>query len=187
VVLLVILRNLVGLRGVGTFMPVLIALAFRETQLVWGLALFTLVLAAGLLVRLYFDYLKLLLVARVAAILMFVILLLAAITVLSSKLHFDRGLSVALFPLVILTMTIERVSVTWDESGPAEAIKLALFSLIIAAICFEVMSAPPVQYVFFAFPELILVLMAVTLLIGRYTGYRLSELVRFKVLAEPRP
>jgi len=185
VFLLVVLRNLVGLRGVGTFMPVLIALAFRETQLIWGLALFTFVLAAGLLVRLYFDNLRLLLVARLAALLMFVILLMAAITILSDKLDFERGLSIALFPLVILTMTIERVSVLWDERGPAEAIRMAVMSLIIAAVCYLVMSAQPVQHIFFAFPELVLVLMAATLLIGRYTGYRLTELFRFKVLVPP--
>ena len=187
VFMLVVLRNIVGLRGVGTFMPVLIALAFRETHLVWGLALFSFVLATGLLVRVYFEHLKLLLVSRLAAILMFVILLMAVITVLSGKLNFERGLSVALFPLVILTMTIERVSVIWDESGPAEAIKLAVLSLIIATFCYLLMSARPVQHIFFAFPEMVLVLMALTLLIGRYTGYRLVELFRFKVLAEPKP
>lgn len=186
VLMLVILRNLIGLRGVGTFMPVLIALSFRETHLIWGLLLFSAALSVGLLVRLYFDHLKLLLVARLGAIVMFVILLLAAMTVLSDKLNFQPGLSVALFPLVILTMTIERVSVTWDESGPAEAIKMAVFSLVIAAFCYALISARPVQHIFFAFPELILVLMALTLLIGRYTGYRLSELVRFRVLAEPK-
>lgn len=186
VFLLVVLRNIVGLRGVGTFMPVLIALAFRETQLLWGLVLFSVVLSAGLLVRLYFEHLKLLLVSRLAAILMFVILLMAIITVVSNKLDFERGLSVALFPLVILTMTIERISVVWDERGPAEAIKIAVMSLVIAAICYLFMSAPPVQYVFFAFPELVLVVMAVTLLIGRYTGYRLTELFRFRELAGPR-
>jgi 7 transmembrane helices usually fused to an inactive transglutaminase/Inactive transglutaminase fused to 7 transmembrane helices len=186
VFVLVVLRNIVGLRGVGTFMPVLIALSFRETHLVWGLVLFSVVLAAGLLVRLYFDHLKLLLVARLGAIVMFVILLLAAITVLSDKLSFEPGMSVALFPLVILTMTIERVSVIWDESGPAEAIRLAVLSLIIAAFCYLLMAARPVQHIFFAFPEMVLVLIALTLLIGRYTGYRLSELMRFKVLAEPR-
>ncbi len=185
VFMLVVLRNIVGLRGVGTFMPVLIALAFRETHLVWGFVLFSFVLAAGLLVRVYFEHLKLLLVSRLAAILMFVILLMAAITVLSDKINFERGLSVALFPLVILTMTIERVSVIWDESGPAEAIKMAVLSLIIAAVCYLLMSTHPVQHIFFAFPEMVLVLMALTLLIGRYTGYRLVELLRFKVLAEP--
>jgi hypothetical protein len=187
VFMLLLLRNLVGLRGVGTFMPVLIALSFRDTHLLWGLVLFSLALSAGLLVRLYFDHLKLLLVARLAAIVMFVILFLATLTVLSDKLNFEPGMSVGLFPLVILTMTIERVSVIWDESGPAEAIKLAVMSLIIAAFCYLLMAARPVQHIFFAFPEMILVLMAATLLIGRYTGYRLSELVRFKVLAEPRP
>jgi hypothetical protein len=186
VFLLVVLRNLVGLRGVGTFMPVLIALAFRETQLLWGIVLFSGVLSAGLLVRLYFDHLKLLLVSRLAAILMVVILLMAVITVVSNKLDFERGLSVALFPLVILTMTIERISVVWDERGPAEAIKLAAMSLVIAAICYQFMSARPVQYVFFAFPELVLVLAALTLLIGRYTGYRFAELFRFRALAEPK-
>lgn len=187
VFVLVLLRNLVGLRGVGTFMPVLIALSFRNTHLLWGLVLFSLALSAGLLVRLYFDHLKLLLVARLAAIVMFVILFFAAVTILSDKLNFEPGMSVALFPLVILTMTIERVSVIWDESGPGEAIKLAVMSLIIAAFCYLLMSARAVQHIFFAFPEMILVVMALTLLVGRYTGYRLSELVRFRVLAEPRP
>jgi hypothetical protein len=186
VFMLVVLRNIIGLRGVGTFMPVLIALSFRDTHLLWGLVLFSVVLTAGLLVRLYFDHLKLLLVARLGAIVMFVILFLAAMTVLSSKLNFEPGLSVALFPLVILTMTIERISVTWDENGPAEAIRMAVFSLVIAAVCYGLMSARPVQHIFFAFPEMVLVLAALTLLIGRYTGYRLSELLRFKVLAEPK-
>ncbi|MEJ2433639.1 MAG: 7TM domain-containing protein, partial [Pseudolabrys sp.] len=186
VFVLVLLRNVIGLRGVGTFMPVLIALSFRDTHLLWGLVLFSVALAAGLIVRLYFDHLKLLLVARLGAIVMFVILFLAVVTVLSDKLKFEPGLSVALFPLVILTMTIERVSVIWDESGPAEAIRMAVFSLIIAAFCYLLMAAAPVQHLFFAFPELILVLMALTLLVGRYTGYRLTELIRFRVLAEPR-
>ncbi len=185
--MLVVLRNVIGLRGVGTFMPVLIALAFRETHLFWGVVLFTVVLSAGLLVRLYFDHLKLLLVARLGAIVMFVILFMAVMTVLSDKLNFEPGMSVALFPLVILTMTIERVSVLWDESGPAAAIKQAVMSLVIASVCYLVISAPPVQHIFFSFPELILVLAALTLLIGRYTGYRLSELLRFRVLAERRP
>jgi hypothetical protein len=185
--MLVLLRNVIGLRGVGTFMPVLIALAFRDTHLLWGLVLFSAMLSAGLLVRLYFEHLKLLLVARLGAIVMFVILMMGVVTMLSYKLNFTPGLSVTLFPLVILTMTIERVSVIWDESGPGEAIKMAAMSLIIAAVCYLVISAQPIQHIFFSFPELILVLIALTLLVGRYTGYRLSELLRFRVLAEKQP
>ena len=35
------------------------------------------------------------------------------------------GLSVALFPMVILTMTIERASIVWEEMGPSEALTAA--------------------------------------------------------------
>jgi hypothetical protein len=40
-----------------------------------------------------------------------------------------------------------------------------------------------VRYWSFYFPELLLVLLAGILIIGRYTGYRLSELIRFKTFS----
>ena len=43
----VLLRNVIGLQTFGTFMPVLIALAFRETQLWWGAVLFSTLVIAG--------------------------------------------------------------------------------------------------------------------------------------------
>jgi len=183
VFILVILRNLIGIKGLGSFMPVLIALAFRETTLVWGLILFTSITVVGLVARLYLEQLKLLIAPRLAAILMIVLLLMAMISVVAHKLGFDRGLSVALFPIVILTMTIERVSTLWDERGPAAAIREAIQSLVIATLCYSVMSLPGLEHIFFTFPELVLALLAATLLIGRYSGYRLLELSRFRVLA----
>ncbi len=68
VLLLVLLRNVVGIKTFGTFMPILIALAFRETQLIWGVFMFCFIVAMGIITRFYLDRLKLLLVARLAAI-----------------------------------------------------------------------------------------------------------------------
>src|SRR5688500_5897345 len=53
--IMLLLRNLIGVKTFGTFMPVLVALAFRETQLIAGIALFTLVVGLGLLVRFYLE------------------------------------------------------------------------------------------------------------------------------------
>jgi hypothetical protein len=39
------------------------------------------------------------------------------------------------------------------------------------------------EHLIFVFPELLLLIIAVSLLAGRYTGYRLLELRRFKALA----
>jgi hypothetical protein len=182
--IILILRNFVGLKTFGTFMPVLIALAFRETNVIWGLSLFTIIVAFGLLVRFYLAQLHLLLVPRLSAILTVVILLMVAISILSQNLGLDRGLSVALFPMVILTMTIERMCIVWDERGPADALKAGLGSLLSALIAYWAMSNAELQYLLFAFPELLLVLLAIILWFGQYRGYRLFELFRFKALAQ---
>ncbi|MDP1603457.1 MAG: inactive transglutaminase family protein [Legionella sp.] len=181
--IILLLRNFVGLKTFGTFMPVLIALAFRETHVIWGITLFVIIVSFGLLARFYLDQLRLLLVPRLAAILTVVILLMIFISVLSQNLGLESGLSVALFPMVILTMTIERMCITWDERGAGDAIKSGIGSLVAAVIAFWAMNYPPMQYLVFAFPELLLVLLALILWFGQYRGYRLFELFRFKVLA----
>jgi hypothetical protein len=178
--LIVLLRNVVGIKTFGTFMPILIALAFRETRLGWGLALFTLVVALGLMIRFYLESLKLLLVPRLASVLIIVIMLMAVISLFSHKLGIDRGVSVALFPMVILAMTVERMSLVWEELGAMEAIKQGLGSLLVATLGFVLMSSSLLGHLVFVFPELLLVLLAATLLLGRYTGYRLTELWRFR-------
>lgn len=184
--IILLLRNFIGLTTFGTFMPVLIALAFRETHVIWGIMLFTLIVSFGLLARFYLDQLRLLLVPRLASILTVVILLMIFISVLCQNLGLDSGLSVALFPMVILTMTIERMCVTWDERGASEAIKAGAGSLLAAVICFGAMNYATLQYLIFAFPELLLVLLGLLLWFGQYRGYRLFELVRFNVLAKAK-
>jgi hypothetical protein len=182
--ILVLLRNLIGISTFGTFMPVLIALAFRETQLLWGIVFFSVLVGLGLSIRFYLDRLKLLLVPRLAAVLIVVVILMGLFSIFTNILGIERGLSVALFPMVILTMTIERMSVVWEERGPGEALKQGTGSLAAAALAYLVMHYRAVQHLFFVFPELLFVLLAVTLLLGRYTGFRLLEVLRFKVLVK---
>jgi len=182
--LLVFLRNMIGIRTFGTFMPVLIGLSFRETGLLWGIVLFSALVALGLGVRFYLEHLKLLVVPRLAAVLTVVVLLMAAFSLLTHLLGLPMGLSVALFPMVILTMTVERMSVVWEERGSTEALISGVGSLITAALAFLVMNVKLVEHLVFVFPELLLVILAITLLMGRYTGYRLADLYRFRALAK---
>jgi hypothetical protein len=183
VLILVIMRNVVGVKTFGTFMPVLIALAFRETRLLSGIILFCLLVGAGLAMRFYLEQLKLLVVPRLAAVLIVVLHLMFLLDLLSSKFGLQSGLSVTLFPMVIMTMTIERMSVVWEERGPGETLKQGLGSLAVASLAYVVMNLDYLQHLFFVFPELILIVLAATIVLGRYTGYRLLELKRFKVLA----
>ncbi|MBT8086857.1 MAG: inactive transglutaminase family protein [Gammaproteobacteria bacterium] len=179
---MVLMRNFVGIDAFGTFMPVLIALAFRETKLLWGVVLFTTLILLGLSIRFLLDRLRLLLVPRLSAVLIVVVMLMLLISLMSHRLGLERGLSVALFPMVIIAMTIERMSVVWEERGAADAIRAGLGSIIIAVVAYIAMGIPWLEHLVFTFPELLLIVLALVMVTGRYTGYRLTELYRFRAL-----
>ncbi len=180
--IMVIMRNIVGIDAFGTFMPVLIALAFRETKLFWGVVLFTTLVALGLSIRFLLERLRLLLVPRLSAVLIVVVLLMLLISLISHRLGMETGLSVALFPMVIIAMTIERMSVVWEERGASDAMRAGLGSLVVAIAAYVFMGMAWLEHLIFTFPELLLIILALVLLAGRYTGYRLTELRRFHEL-----
>ena len=176
----VIMRVLVGVRTSGTFMPILIALAFLQTTLLVGLVIFLALVSAGLWIRSWLSHMNLLLVSRIAAVVIVVILLMAALAIVSYKLGMDQVLSVTFFPTVILAWTIERMSILWEEEGVHEVLVQGGGSLLVAVLAYLAMANSLVAHLTFNFPELMLSLLGVILLLGRYKGYRLSELYRFR-------
>ncbi len=182
ILVIVLLRNFVGLSSFGTFAPVLIALAFRETELLKGIGLFVLIVSLGLFFRFYLERLRLLLVPRLAAVVTIVVLLMTAISIISDQFGMETGLSVSLFPMIIVSMVIERMSVIWEERGAFTSIREGVGSLFMAALAYLAMSVEMFAYWVTVFPELNLVILGIIIALGRYTGFRLTELRRFKPL-----
>ncbi len=186
VLIVSLLRILVGVRTSGTFMPVLIAIAFIQTSLLTGLAGFILIVGAGLMIRSYLSRLNLLLVARISAVIISVIVMIAVFSVLSFQLGLTEGLKITFFPMVILAWTIERMSILWEEEGPKEVLTQGGGSLLVALLAYVAMSNDVVRHLTFNFLGLQFVIMALVLLIGNYTGYRLLELRRFQPMIGER-
>lgn len=179
VLVVVFLRIFIGLRTSGTFMPVLIAMSFIQTSLITGVVGFILIVGTGLIIRSYLSKLNLLLVARIAAVIIFVIILIACFSVVAYQMGLSEGLKITFFPMVILSWTIERMSILWEEEGPQEVVVQAGGSLIVALVTYMLLTNDVVRHLTFNFLGLQLVLMAVVLMVGSYTGYRLLEFRRF--------
>ncbi len=180
--LIAFLRQVIGIKTFGTFMPVLIALSFRQTGLEAGLLFYALIVGIGLMVRGIFSKMHLLFAPRLSAILTMVVLLIAFLGLFSYRLGIETGVSISLFPVVILTMTIERLSIMIEEYGLKESMTTMLGSLFAAILSFIVINDPNIVHLVFTFPELLLVVVALNLLLGSYNGYKLTEYFRFKAL-----
>jgi hypothetical protein len=89
-----------------------------------------------------------------------------------------------LFPIVILTMLIERISITLAEEGVREALIRSAFSVLVAVAIYPVFRSTRAEYLMFSFPELVICAMGILVWIGGYTGYRLADLMRFRVFMQ---
>ena len=184
--IVVFLRVIVGIRTSGTFMPILMALAFIQTTLLTGLAIFIIVVSIGLWIRSALSNLNLLLVARISSVVIVVIGIMAGLSIISFKLGLEQVLTITFFPMIILSWTIERMSILWEEEGAREVLVQGSGSLVVASFAYLVMTNSLIEHLTFNFPELLLVMLAINILLGQYTGYRLSELIRFEPLVRRR-
>lgn len=182
ILVVVIMRNVIGVTTMGTFTPMLLAMSLVKTGFVPGLICFSLMLGLGLIMRAVVARLNLLLVPRISFVVIFVILLIQILAVIGYKLNYGIISSAIFFPIIITAWIIERASITWEEEGAVNTLKEIFYTLVTAVVTYFVISSDYVRHIMFAFNELNLVILFIVMLLGTYTGYRLTELSRFAPL-----
>jgi hypothetical protein len=181
-----VFRNLIGLHSFGTFAPALIGLAFHDLHSLPGIGVFVAILLIGWLMRRILDRYHLLQVPRVATMLTLIMSVLIGVILVSNHLGASTARYISLFPMVILTGMVERFWTLETEDSMAASFRTLVQTMFIATVIALILSRQFVVKQLFCFPETLGLVMACQLLIGRYTGYRLSELFRFRdFLREP--
>ena len=82
--------------------------------------------------------------------------------------------------MIILSWTVERMSILWEEEGWREVAIQGSGSLLTAVAAYLAMTSLWVRHLSFNFIGLQFVVLALIMMLGSYTGYRLLELRRFK-------
>ena len=178
-------RNLAGIQTFGTFTPSLLALSFVYADWKTGIVVLVVVMALGLLGRTLLEWMKLLMVPRLSVILTLVVLLLAMAVSALDYLRMTPSARAVLLPMVILTVMIERFHISAEEDSVRFALKLLTGTLAVALCCFVLLQWRALGRLALTFPEGHLIVAALLILIGRYTGYRLTELTRFRDVVPP--
>jgi hypothetical protein len=124
-------------------------------------------------------------VPRVALMLTLIMIVMIAAIVASNRAGAPATRYISLFPVVILTGMVERFWTLETEDSTTASFRTLFQTMFIATIIALVLGRPVVVQTLFRYPETLGLAMAGQLLIGRYTGYRLMELFRFRDFLEP--
>jgi hypothetical protein len=86
---------------------------------------------------------------------------------------------VGAFPFVIMTMIVERISVSLEEEGWRNTLSRVGTTVLSVYLTYAVIQAKGLQTLLLVFPELLFIILGLLVAVGKYTGYRVTELFRF--------
>ncbi|MFO0702431.1 MAG: 7TM domain-containing protein [Candidatus Andersenbacteria bacterium] len=173
-------RQVVGLRAFGIYIPTIVTLSFLALGLTYGLTVFFVVLAVGTLARFFLRRARINYIPRLALVLTmvaFAILVLLAVGALTNQTTF---VALSVFPILIMVALAEQFVSAQIEQGFGAAVLLTIETLILSIATFYLVSYDPFQSLILAYPELIFLTIPVNVLLGRWTGLRLTEYYRFR-------
>lgn len=173
--LVTVVRLTLGVRLLGPFRPILIAVGFGAAGIPAGLAVFVIVTGVMVLLRPRLRGQGLPYFARLSLLLAAVVIVLITLLLIGRQVDLpllERGIA---FPLVVLTLAADGFARVMVESGLRTALGRGVATVAVALVILAVDGLPGVHAVTRAHPELLLVEVAGILLVAGHLDLRLFE------------
>ena len=176
-------RQVVGIKAFGIYTPSIITfalLAFDPNGLKYGIAIFISVIVVGTLSRLLMKQFRLLYLPRVAMTVSIVSLAILGILILGGMTNRTGLAAVSIFPLLIMITLAEKFVATQIEKGSRVALILAVETLVISVAGYFLIGWSALIALILHYPWIILLTFVINFSLGKWTGLRITELLRFR-------
>ena len=182
-------RQVIGIKAFGIYTPALVTFAFFGIGIdadnffkgmKYGISIFVTVIAIGPITRILLKRFRLLYLPRVAIVITIVSLSTLIILIFGGLLQRTGLASVSIFPILIMVALVEKFVSTQIEKGARTAIVLSIETLIISLFCYALVSWSELVGLVQKYPWVVLITILINIALGKWTGLRLIEYIRFK-------
>jgi len=187
------MKQVIGISTFGVYTPTILTLTFWMLGLKFGVITFTILLAIGTIARYLLKKIRILYIPRMAIVLTVVALSIFVILTITVALNlFDaKFISFIIFPLLIMSTLTEKFVSIQSEKGYYAAVLIMAKTILISIIALFFIGGEIDLYftqfkwdffrnLMLTYPETILLLIVVNIFLGKWTGLRLLEYVRFR-------
>ncbi|MBI2634821.1 PKD domain-containing protein [Candidatus Peregrinibacteria bacterium] len=187
------MRQVIGITTFGIYTPSIITLSFLIIGIYAGLLTLIIAIVIGTLARPLLRHVRMLFIPKMAIIITAVSLTLFLVLIISLQLGLFNSafLSIAIFPMLILSTLVEKFVTGKSEKSYMSASVLMLETLVVAFVAyfiaggeinlgFATLKLELVKRLLLNYPETIFLFVVFDVLLGKWTGLRVLERVRFR-------
>ncbi len=185
--LIVIIRQVIGLRNLGVYQPLLLTFAFLSLGIQKGLTLFVIIVILANIVTYAIRHFPLLYLPRITIVITTTTLTLITVIYLAYFLEHPFGISDYLSIIIMLSL-VDKLVVTRIKKHFKPFLIQLLNTLATAIAGFYLYRVAWLQNQALRYPIIfLLVILVINIILGRFRGLRITELWRFRSLLKTRP
>lgn len=192
ITMLGIARYIIGVKSLGIYAPIVLTFLFfqfgtigkEEIDIIqgfkYGLFLTIIIFFSSFVFYKAIQKSSLHYYSKLSMVVTGVSIILLLILIFLDNINREGLLRINIFSLVLIATISEQYMNFLAFKGTREALVRSAETLVLASVCFIVISIKPLQDFMIAYPWVIILNFPINYLVGRFAGLRLSEYYRFR-------
>jgi len=172
-------RVVVGLPTLDMLVPIALAFAFVSVGITIGMFVLLAIILASFIAKRSLSSLKIMFYPKRSLSMLFLAIAVFATLTLGVVLDFDRVLSVSIFPILILMLLGDLIVSVQLHKSANETLLITGTTVALGLVGYVAATSILVQNTLILYPEIVLLVIPLNILVGRYFGLRILELLRF--------
>ncbi len=174
------IRLVVGLPSMEMLVPIILSVSLIATGLTAGSILIISILIASLASRVILKKVRIMQLPKMSLSLFLVSIMVFLSLLLSAQLGILSVQYISIFPILVFILLSDKIVSLQLQRSLLDTLNITFLTIIIGLLGYAILQYNPLREAVLLYPELILLLIPLNLIIGRYFGLRLTEYFRFK-------
>lgn len=172
-------RVVVGLPTLDMLVPIALAFAFVSVGITIGMFVLLAIILASFIAKRSLSSLKIMFYPKRSLSMLFLAIAVFAALTIGVVLEFDRVLSVSIFPILILMLLGDLIVSVQLHKSSGETLLITGTTVALGLAGYIAATSLWIQDTLILYPEIVLLVIPLNILVGRYFGLRIIELLRF--------
>lgn len=178
--MVVFVRNILGFPTLEMLVPIALAITLIATGPIAGVILLATILFASTISRYILKRIRIMQLPKMAISMLIVSIFVFAALVVSASFGLISVTQLSFFPVLLLILLSDKIVGLQLARGTKPAVVITFFTLVLGSIGYAILSVEIIRGYVLLYPETILILIPLNILLGRYFGLRLTEYHRFQ-------
>jgi len=172
-------RVVVGLPTLDMLVPIALAFAFVSVGITIGMFVLLAIILASFVAKRSLSSLKIMFYPKRSLSMLFLAIAVFGALTIGVVLELDRVLSVSIFPILILMLLGDLIVSVQLHKSSGETLLITGTTVALGLAGYIAATSLVIQDTLILYPEIVLLVIPLNILVGRYFGLRILELLRF--------